>query len=927
MDIKSLKVIIFIILLFCTFFPLYCYADVDFITQNDVNDNSKWNQITNSNPGVFFGDFDVSSVRSIANNSIIGSNNQSIRRTLSASGNKFFNFDTGQNYVTINNITLQKGRHGFSGNNDGGGAIHTNSPNFSLNGTMFFEQNTSSACGGAVYAEGNIFISNPTDIIAFISNTSAYNGGALCCVGSATFHGGAYLINNKALHTGQAYDGGAIYSSGSVIFRSVYVPVELSSNVAAGRGGAIFALNNVEFSTNTTISYNKSDGGGGAIYSSEGYVSFRSYVTAIGNETTSSQGGAIFSKGIIINDGATFTDNKSAQEGGAIYVYDSTFSYIGAITSDVLFSNNSMAINNAIQRNDIYMGGHSTAISSNTLTLDARDMRNITLNSGIICSDSDNNVINKIGKGTLNLNGDFILTTFNVLDGSLSFGDGASFKSDNVSFSSAVTVNLGRRKDYVIEISTFNSRALFYYNLDLQSNNIDKFIITNSADLDGTKVKITFVGVNKTTVTYNFISSSQNARGNILIDNTNGQGNIMYRVNSYITYDTGNPASWKSAELNIYVNELSNIDGLSDNERQVAFCLDGDYGKAQNDLFYIIDLVDKMASVSDKKSALLNLSGHIYANAITVPTINTYKNNILTRLDRSYFPNNDSFYKRNFWMQGFNSKNNFKGTLESPGDFSILTNGVQIGFDTLKEDSRIFGITIGYRDMKSKQNSDKVDIKGYNVGGYCARFFENNFEIRAFVIGARQSYFASRNIDYLDRNTNADFEGYSVNCSGEVSYNYYTSNNFCIKPFVDVDYSHVTRNEFSESGAGDASLIVFEGSYSRGNSSLGIKTNNGINGKFKWYLSVQTDLLCFGKEGEASSSFKNGTQRMYIKGLKSDMINAVIGSGILYDISKDFAVYLNLNGKFSQHQNGYYGNIGLNYKFATQPVDFYQRTF
>ncbi|MDR1523461.1 MAG: autotransporter domain-containing protein [Endomicrobium sp.] len=925
MNIKRLKVIRFIILLFCNFLPFYCYADIDFITQSDINDDSKWSQISNSNPGIFFGDFDISSPRSIADNSIIGSNSQSIKRTLSASNNKFFNFDAGQGYVTINNITLQKGSHRLSGSNNGGGAIYTDTRDFNLNGTIVFEQNTSSACGGAVYAGGNIWISNPTDTIAFLSNTSAYNGGALCAVGTATFYGGAYFINNKALHSGQAYDGGAIYSSGSVIFMSPYASVELSSNVAAGNGGAIFALNNIGFSSNTIISYNKADGNGGAIYSSAGYVSFRSYVTAIGNETTSSQGGAIFSKGIIINDGATFSDNKSAQEGGAIYVYDSTFSYIGAITSDVLFNNNSMAIKNEIKRNDIYMGGHSTGASLNTLTLDTRDMRSITLNSGIRCSSSGNDVINKIGRGTLNLNGDFILTTFNVLDGYLSFGEGSSFKSDNVSFSSSATVNLDRKKDYVIEISTFSSSALFYYDLDLQSNNIDKFVITNSANLDGTKVKISFVGVNKTTVTYNFISSLQNAQGNILIDNTNGQGNIMHRVNSYITYDTGNHTSWKSANLNIYVNELNNIDSLTDNERQVAFSLDGDYGKSQNDLFHIIDVVDKMASVSDKKNALLNLSGHIYANAITVPTINTYKNNILSRLDRSYYPNNDSFYKRNFWVQGFNAQNNFKGTLESPEDFNILSNGAQVGFDTLREDSRIFGIAIGYRDMKSKQNRDKIDIKGYNVGSYLSIFFENNFEIKTFVIGERQSYFASRNIDYLNRNTSADFEGYSLNSSGEISYNYYISNNFCMKPFVDIDYSHVTRNEFSETGAEDANLIVFDGSYNRVNSSLGIKVNNGINSKFKWCLSTQADLLCFGKEGNFKSSFKNGTQKMDIKGLKSDMVSTSIGAGILYDASKDLSVYLNLNGRFSQHQNSYYGNVGFNYKFTTQPTDFYKR--
>ncbi|MDR0618042.1 MAG: autotransporter outer membrane beta-barrel domain-containing protein [Endomicrobium sp.] len=201
-------------------------------------------------------------------------------------------------------------------------------------------------------------------------------------------------------------------------------------------------------------------------------------------------------------------------------------------------------------------------------------------------------------------------------------------------------------------------------------------------------------------------------------------------------------------------------------------------------------------------------------------------------------------------MFGCNAQNNFKGTLNSPRDFNILTNGVQIGFDTLREDTRIFGITLGYSDIKSKQNGDKVDIKGYNFGGYWSEFFENNFEVRAFVVGARQGYLASRNIDYLNRNTNADFEGYSLNSSLETAYNYYTSDNFCRKPFVGMDYSYVTRNEFFESGAGDASLIVLEGSYNRAISSLGIRTNNGLNSSVKWYALLQTDLLFYGKEGE-----------------------------------------------------------------------------
>ena len=50
-------------------------------------------------------------------------------------------------------------------NDGGGGAIHIKSVNFNLLGSTFFEQNTSSACGGAVYAAGNVWFSNPTETI------------------------------------------------------------------------------------------------------------------------------------------------------------------------------------------------------------------------------------------------------------------------------------------------------------------------------------------------------------------------------------------------------------------------------------------------------------------------------------------------------------------------------------------------------------------------------------------------------------------------------------------------------------------------------------------------------------------------------------------------------------------------------------------
>jgi hypothetical protein len=148
------------------------------------------------------------------------------------------------------------------------------------------------------------------------------------------------------------------------------------------------------------------------------------------------------------------------------------------------------------------------------------------------------------------------------------------------------------------------------------------------------------------------------------------------------------------------------------NERSIAFALDADYGQSLGDFFYIIDTIDKMNAprstlsgydnnTLSKKDALNNLSaGYIYANAITAPALIDVKSNIFPRLERSYFLNDDTLSKRNICGRWYSANNLYEGNNDSPGDFKSTRNGIQAGFDTLKDDAHIFGITAGPIDSK-----------------------------------------------------------------------------------------------------------------------------------------------------------------------------------------------------------------------------------
>jgi outer membrane autotransporter protein len=279
-------------------------------------------------------------------------------------------------------------------------------------------------------------------------------------------------------------------------------------------------------------------------------------------------------------------------------------------------------------------------------------------------------------------------------------------------------------------------------------------------------------------ITYNIIvatSITTGGTGTISFDNTNSEGSSMTRVHSAIDYgNDGDQDLWNEVNLTLQVDQLSSIDGLSDNERSVAFALDSDYGGAVRDLFFIIDTIDKMNphykdNVVNIKAALNDLSGCIYANVITVPALNTVRNNILSRLERSYFSNDDALSKRNIWGHWYSANNLCKGGTNSQGDFKSSQKGFQAGFDTLKEDAHVFGITVGSVDCNSSQSDDKVDINGYNVGCYGSYFFDNNLETRVLLIGGRDKYTSSRNIKYLKRKTGAEFVGYNVNAAAKLA--------------------------------------------------------------------------------------------------------------------------------------------------------------
>ena|GEM_PF-1473795 len=855
----------------------------------------------------------------------------------------------------------------------GGGGIYAGSGSVTVGGGANISSNTvRMGKGGGIYAvAGGVYFTDENVEIFMSSNTAMESGGGIYAGQNVVFKGGANLIQNMAFtdeSTATFHAGGAIYAGSTVDFENPNVTINLEKNSAITFGGAIYAVSTVTFSGAVNIMSNKVEhSSGGAVYSGDSIVFNNSSATAVissnfssygsggalfaerditfsgylkasnnsANDGSGGRGGAFYSRTLTISDGAEITNNTAGLEGGAVYIHDGTSDF-NALTGDILFSNN---ISSGL-RNDVHMGGN--AVLNLTVTTSAA----ITFNGGIKYSTGTaGNVVNKYGSGELYLNGDFDFQTLNITSGTTILGSGSSFEAGNFrliganpSVSTGTTTVLDMRnsdltdKLYISGVLTSTTGGKIYYDIDSNSNASDT-IYSYNAYMDGTLIKVGIAGVEAAEKNYNIINSTS-GHGVLRIDNTNAEGSEMHRVNSYLTYSDGVEASttayaeWKSVNIVLSIDQLNAIAGLTDNQKSVALALDEEYGLALGDLFLVIDSVDTMPDIAGKKKALNSLSGHIYANAITIPALNVSKDSVLSRLKKSYFIPDDSSIKRNIWAQGYIADNKYTGDKNSPGDFSASNSGLQAGFDTMKDDMQIFGLSVGYVNTSAKQNGDTIDITGYNIGGYGAFFFENNFELKLMLIGGRQNYSSSRKIFYgdaINRKTHADFDGYSINTAAELGYDYFYRNDIYFRPFLGLDYSYITTQEFTEDGAGSADLTVYSGSYNRVNSSLGFQINNGIDMRAKWYAEAKLNFLFAQRYGKFEGEFKNTGQPVNIIGIENDLFSTTVGAGVLYDISASWSAYVNVNGLFFGSQRGLYGNMGINYKFTTKYVDFYER--
>ena len=217
--------------------------------------------------------------------------------------------------VVFKNITF------INGNADNGGAIYSTSETTITD--CYFESNSATKLGGAVYAAGgNITAST------FADNT-ANEGGAVYFTAKANIADSVFTLNSATKN------GGAVYFEK----RSYITNSNLTDNKAnTNNGGALYFKNSGDI-INCILVNNSApaNNGGGAFFKDEDKTGTITDSIFINN--TADKGAGAYIKGIGIVTGSTFTNNSVTKNGGAAYIIGN------ATVSSSNFTNNNAGIN------------------------------------------------------------------------------------------------------------------------------------------------------------------------------------------------------------------------------------------------------------------------------------------------------------------------------------------------------------------------------------------------------------------------------------------------------------------------------------------------------------------------------------------------------------------------------------------------------
>ncbi|MFP4397622.1 MAG: autotransporter domain-containing protein, partial [Desulfonatronovibrio sp.] len=486
--------------------------------------------------------------------------------------------------------------------------------------------------------------------------------------------------------------------------------------------------------------------------------------------------------------------------------------------------------------------------------------------------------------------GDTVLEHGSLLMGNGSFTGSVDNKSGIVSPGNSIgTINI--TGDY----TQGNNSVL---EIELDSNNSDKLVVTGTANLDGTLRMIplgyvpgkSYSFFDAGSINGSFASYQSPAVFNIGIDNIDNNLSMDITRNSYKSLTS-------SSSQNNMASTLDQIrPSASGNMAQVLNLMDTmQLPQLQNSMKDLYPGMNAAAGYAALQGAQ-RVQGDLHSS-LGPPVFQGINS------DNSSKDKKES-YTLSSWGTFMGSNARMKSASSIPG-FREKMNGLMLGIDYNLENNFTLGVAgaIAYQDLDQRGGAGSSTVKSYQ--GYLYSKWDNiedgtgaywNTSLGAGVMDIE----TRRLISFLDRKTKSRHSARIYSASTGSGY-VFKSGNWAFKPGLNIDYALLREDSYSESRAGDVSLDIDSRDSQSLQSRLGISLSREV--RLKKVLLVPELRMHWTREyisnpKDLSASFKDQDLKFKAKARKIPENSGTLG--------------LALNARFSENV---FGAVDYEYTF------------
>ncbi|MDD9912296.1 MAG: autotransporter outer membrane beta-barrel domain-containing protein [Alphaproteobacteria bacterium] len=318
-------------------------------------------------------------------------------------------------------------------------------------------------------------------------------------------------------------------------------------------------------------------------------------------------------------------------------------------------------------------------------------------------------------------------------------------------------------------------------------------------------------------------------------------------------------------------------------------------GSATGDLATIIGQLDSLGTSTQVSEALETLAPTVDGLGTASLDIQTASMNTVAdrlaylRYGDKGLATGDGTYSEHMWIQAFGSVAH-QGTRNGVDGFQSTGYGVAVGFDSedIFEDA-LAGFSVAYSggDVDGKSAADaQTDITSYHVNGYYSRDLADDTYVDAMIGLAYNDYETTRNVAVgsFTNQAKGDFSGWQVSGRAAAGRYYDMGGNLQLIPEASIQYTYLTLDKYTETGAGGANLTVDADD----NNSLVI----ALGGTAAWDFEhaggsvLRTELRgkytydVIGDEMTTSSTFTGGGSAFKTESAKVAQHGLVVGAGL-----------------------------------------------